>query len=102
MLSHLLGGQIGKAIKYLLIALPDPTFMDLTKQREEERLRLLENRMIDRCDEISEISFSLLSLADPERKAQRERRLSELRLELQYLWRQYIVLVPNKLQDLSF
>lgn len=76
--------------------------MDIAKLREEEHLRLLENGMIDRCDEISEISFSLLSLSDPERKAHHERRLSELRLELQTLWCQYILLVPRKLTDLSF
>jgi hypothetical protein len=76
--------------------------MDTSKWRAEERISLLEQQLIDRCDEISEISFSLLHLADSQLKARRELRLLQLRAEMSILWYQYTLLVTTKVPDLHF
>lgn len=72
------------------------------KFSNNERINLLEQMLIDRCDEISEISFAIVSMADGDRRARHEKRLSELRYQMQVLWRTYSQLVPTHTRDLEF
>jgi hypothetical protein len=76
--------------------------MDISKVRQQERITLLEEQMIDRCDEISEISFALLHTVDANSKLRYEYRLKELRFEMQGIWREYQKLITTKLLDIHF
>ncbi len=63
---------------------------------------LLEGRMMDRCDEISEISYALLEFVGGKRKINHEHRLHELRLEMQQLWKEYRRRVRTNTVDVQF
>jgi hypothetical protein len=76
--------------------------MDLARVRTEEQLALLQDQLMERCDEISEISFALLQFIEGERRHRHEKRLNELRLEMQVLWERYRKLTTDKVADLHF
>lgn len=78
--------------------------MDISKLREEEQILLLEERMIDRCDEISEISYALLvdQFVNRKNKNRYLYRLKDLRAEMQLLWAEYAKTVKTKVPDLEF
>jgi hypothetical protein len=76
--------------------------MDTAKLRQEERIMLLEEQMIDYCDEISEISYALIQLSDPQRKNRHQLRLRELRHGMQDLWNEYTQLVTTRARDIYF
>lgn len=74
--------------------------MDALKLRDKERLVLLESMITDRCDEISEISYSLLQNPNLNSRSRHQQRLSQLHSEIRFLWQLYVILVPNKIFDL--
>jgi hypothetical protein len=76
--------------------------MDPARLRREERLMLLEEQMINHCDEISEISYALIQLSDPERRARHQLRLRELKQEMQNLWNEYSKLVTTRVREVYF
>jgi hypothetical protein len=63
---------------------------------------LLEEQMINHCDEISEISYALIQLSDPERRTRHQSRLRELRREMQDLWNEYSKLVTTRVRKVYF
>ncbi len=63
---------------------------------------LLEERMIDHCDEISEISYALIQLSDQQRRTRHQLRLRELRDEMQNLWNEYAHLIRTRVPEVSF
>jgi hypothetical protein len=63
--------------------------MDLAKARLEERLMLIEEKMIACCDERSRISYELSQTEIDAHKSRFENRINELDLEIKLLWRVY-------------
>jgi len=63
---------------------------------------LLEEQMINHCDEISEISYALIQLSDPERQQRHQLRLRQLRQEMQDFWNEYAKLVTTKVREVYF
>jgi len=63
---------------------------------------LLEEQMINHCDEISEISYALIQLSDPERQLRHQLRLRQLRQEMQDLWNEYASLVTTRVREVYF
>jgi hypothetical protein len=68
--------------------------------REFQHLMILEQRMIDCCEERSQISETSQNIA-PESRSRHEQRLGELHAELMDLWREYRKLARPKSHDLK-
>ncbi len=69
--------------------------------RVVERLSRMEERMIDYCDELTELNHSVKEISDTQRESRHELRRRRLNQDLQNLWIEYSALVylTNRLRN---
>jgi hypothetical protein len=83
---------IGRVIKNLCTTTPEQAFMNVVKVRQEECFTLLEERMMDCCEERSKISHELSRSELSAHRTRYDNRINELDLEIRILWRKYRLL----------
>ena len=75
--------------------------MNLAEIREKHRLKLLEEKIMDRIEERNELTNALSRHLEIDHKEQHELRMYELGLDVTILWTEYRKLVASKQDKLD-